>query len=70
MSIKKELLRELTEVQLRQLAEGKGITCTLTSAQKKYYEGWDERDKLIDMLYDKRELTVTDIEKFITRKER
>jgi hypothetical protein len=38
MSIKKELLNELTENQLKELAESKGIIFTLNNIQKKYYE--------------------------------
>ena len=69
MSIKKELLSELTEEQLKQLAEFKGMTFKLTSVQRKYYEGWDEKDKLIDLMNDHQNLTVTDIENFIVKKD-
>jgi len=64
MSIKKELLNKLSEKQLRKLAEFKGITFTLTEAQKKYYAGWDEKDKLVDLMNDYQGLTVADIEQF------
>ena len=67
MSIKKELLNELSERQLKQLAEHKGIEFTLTMFQKKYYEGWDEKDKLVDIMNDYKELTVSDIENFIVK---
>ena len=70
MSIKKELLSELTENQLKKLAEFKGIKFDLTTRQKKYYEGWDEKDKLIDYLNDNKELTLSDIENFIVSKNR
>ena len=65
MSIKKELLKELTELELKQLAEYKGIDFSLNKVQKKYYESWDEKDKLIDLMNDHKKLTVSDIEKFI-----
>ena len=65
MSIKKELLNELTEKQLKQLAEHKGIGFSLSSVQKKYYRNWDEKDKLIDLMTDHKQLTISEIEKFI-----
>lgn len=65
MSIKKELLNELTEIQLKKLAEHKGIAFTMNTIQKKYYENWAEKDKLVDMIAGNRHVTVTDIEKFI-----
>lgn len=69
MSIKKELLNELTEIQLRQLAESKGIKFTLTTVQQKYYENWNEKDKLVDIMAEHKQITVSDIERFIhTRK--
>jgi hypothetical protein len=68
MSIKKELLNELTENQLKQLAESKGIAFSLNSVQKKYYENWAERDKMVDMMSTNRHITVPEIEKFIHAK--
>jgi hypothetical protein len=65
MSIKKELLNELTEFQLKQLAESKGIIFTLNSVQKKYYENWAEKDKLVDLMTENKHITVTEIERFI-----
>lgn len=65
MSIKKELLNELTEKQLKQLAEHKGIEFTLNRVQKNYYRDWEEKDKLVDMMTDHKQLTVSEIEKFI-----
>ncbi|MCK5112081.1 MAG: hypothetical protein KAQ84_00935 [Thermoplasmatales archaeon] len=65
MSIKKELLNELTEKQLKQLAEHKGMEFTLNSIQKNYYRSWDEKDKLVDLMTDHKQLTVSEIEKFI-----
>ena len=65
MSIKKELLDELTEQQLRELAESRGIKFSLSRAQKKYYADWDEKDKLVDIIGDKESLTVGEIEDFL-----
>jgi len=65
MSIKKELLNELTEKQLKQLAEYKGIEFTLNRVQKNYYRDWEEKDKLVDLMTDHKQLTVSEIEKFI-----
>ncbi|HUS99384.1 MAG TPA: hypothetical protein VMY59_03600 [Candidatus Thermoplasmatota archaeon] len=68
MSIKKELLNELTENQLKQLAESKGIIFTLNTIQKKYYENWAEKDKLVDLMATNTHITVPEIEKFIKTK--
>jgi hypothetical protein len=65
MSIKKELLNELSEDQLKKLAEFKGIDFTLDRLQEKYYKDWNEKDKLVDLMTDDEQLTVTEIEKFI-----
>jgi Txe/YoeB family toxin of Txe-Axe toxin-antitoxin module len=67
MSIKKELLNELTEEQLRKLAEAKGIKITLNSVQKEYYKGWDEKEKLVDLMNDSRRISISDIERFIIK---
>jgi len=68
MSIKKELLSELTEKQLKQLAGFKGIKFSLTSNQKEYYDGWNEKEKLVDLMNDHQGVTLTDIENFIVKK--
>jgi len=65
MSIKKELLNELTEKQLKQLAENKGIDFSLNDIQEKYYANWDEKDKLVDLITDYKHISISDIEKFI-----
>lgn len=65
MSIKKELLNELTENQLKQLAEIKGIEFTLNTIKEEYYTGWEEKDKLVDIMTDQKQISVSDIEKFI-----
>jgi hypothetical protein len=68
MSIKKELLNELTENQLKKLAESKGIAFSMNKVQKKYYENWAEKDKLVDMMATNNQITVSEIEKFIQTK--
>ena len=65
MSIKKELLNELTEKQLMELAEHKGVKLTLSEVQKGYYVGWNEKDKLVDIMKDQRNITVKDIENYL-----
>ena len=65
MSIKKELLNELTEKQLMQLAENKGINFSLNDVQEKYYENWDEKDKIVDIMTDQKHISVSEIEKLI-----
>ena len=67
MSLKKELLNQLTKEQLQKLADSKKIEFSLNITQKKYYEDWNEKDKLIDLLTDDPELTLSDIEKFLTK---
>ena len=67
MSIKKELLNELTEKQLKQLAENKGIDFSLNDAQARYYENWDEKDKIVDIMTDQKHISVSEIEKFIVK---
>jgi hypothetical protein len=68
MSIKKELLNELSEHQLKQLADSKGIIFKLNNVQKKYYQNWAERDKLVDLMTTNEHITVSEIEKFIQSK--
>jgi hypothetical protein len=65
MSIKKELLAELSEKQLKTFAEHKGIIFSLSNAQQKYYEGWNEKDKLVDLMNDKEDVTIKDIEEYV-----
>jgi len=65
MSLKKELLGELTESQLKELAENKGIKINLNERKKSYYADWDEKEKLADIMSDIEDLTVKDIEEFI-----
>jgi hypothetical protein len=65
LSIKKELLDELTENQLKDLADSKGIKFKLNKIQKTYYAEWDEKDKMVDILSEKESLTIKEIEEFI-----
>lgn len=65
MSIKKELLDKLTEQQLKEIAENKGIKLNLSQTQKKYYDDWDEKEKIVDLMNSKEDLTVREIEDYI-----
>ena len=65
MSIKKELLDKLTEQQLKEIAENKGIKLNLSQTQKKYYDDWDEKEKIVDLMNSKEDLTVREIEEYI-----
>jgi hypothetical protein len=65
MSIKKELLNKLTEKQLKELAEHKGIKIDLNHVQKKYYADWDEKDKLVDIITDRTRMSAGEIEDYI-----
>ena len=67
MSIKKELLDELTEEQLKELAKSKGAVFSMSDAQKKYYAEWNEKDRLVDMINDKEDITVKEIEEFLKK---
>ena len=65
MSIKKELLTELTLQQLKELAENKGINFKLSEVQKNYYTKWNEKDMIVDLMVEKEKITVKDIENFL-----
>jgi hypothetical protein len=65
MSIKKELLDKLTEKQLIDLAENKGIKFRLSKAQKKYYSDWDEKAKIVDLISEKEDITIKEIEEYL-----
>lgn len=65
MSIKKELLSRLTEKQLKELAESKGIKFKLSETQEMYYTNWNEKEKIIDLMNEKEDLTVKEIERYI-----
>jgi hypothetical protein len=66
MSIKKELLYELSEQQLKELAEIKGVEFTVNEIREKYYADWNEKDKLVDIMTDQKQISIADIEKFIS----
>jgi hypothetical protein len=53
---------------LKQLAESKGIIFKLNTIQKKYYQNWAEKDKLVDLMTTNDHITVLEIEKFIQAK--
>ena len=67
MSLKKELLNELSENDLKKLAEAKGISFNLNTIRKNYYDGWEEKDKIIDIMSEHKELTIMDIEQYICK---
>jgi len=65
MTIKKELLDELTVQQLKEIAENKGIKFNLSETKQYYYEGWDEKDRIVDLMNCDKRLTVKEIESYI-----
>jgi hypothetical protein len=65
VSLKKELLDKLTEDQLKLFAESKGISFSINERQEKYYESWNERDKMIDIITDNMEISIGEIEEYI-----
>jgi hypothetical protein len=62
MSIKKELLHKMSLQQLKALANGKGISFSLNDRQKQYYAEWSEKELMVDMMNDIRDLSVKEIE--------
>ena len=65
MSIKKELLNELSEKQLMELAEDKGIQFNLNKIRKKYYVDWADKEKIVDIMSDHKDLSLIEIEEYI-----
>ena len=65
MSLKKELLSKMTLQQLKELAEKKGISFSLNETQQEYYADWDERDQMIDLLTDNKDVSIGEIEQHI-----
>ena len=65
MSLKKELLGELTEQQLKKLAESKGLKFSMSESQEKYYADWNEKERLADIMNDKEDITIKEIEDII-----
>jgi len=62
MSIKKELLSQLSLSQLKKLAEEKGISFSLNKTQEDFYDNWSEKDLMVDMMNDNNDLSVKEIE--------
>jgi hypothetical protein len=67
MSIKKELLSQLSLSQLKKLAEQKGISFALNKTQEDFYTNWSEKDLMIDMMNDNNDLTVKEIENHLRK---
>ena len=65
MSLKKELLGELTEQQLKKFAEIKGLKFSMSESQEKYYADWNEKERLVDIMNDKEDITIKEIEDII-----
>ena len=65
MSLKKELLGELTEQQLKKFAESKGLKFSMSKSQEKYYADWNEKERLADIMNDKEDITIKEIEDII-----
>ena len=65
MSLKKELLGELTEQQLKKLAESKGLKFSMSESQEKYYADWNKKERLADIMNDKEDITIKEIEDII-----
>lgn len=65
MSLKKELLSEMSLQQLKELVQKKGISFSLNETQQKYYAEWDERDRIIDLINDNKDITISEIEQHI-----
>lgn len=62
MSIKKEMLHKMSLQQLKTLANNKGISFSLSDQQKEYYAEWSEKDRIVDMMNDVRDLSLKEIE--------
>ena len=65
MSIKKELLSQLSLNQLKKLAEKKGISFALNKTQEDYYSSWSEKDLMIDLMNDNRDISLKEIEDYL-----
>jgi len=70
MSIKKELLSQLSTTQLKELAEKKGISISLNKTQEDYYSNWSEKDLMIDLMTDNRDISLTEIEEHLKYKKK
>lgn len=67
MSIKKELLSQLSLSQLKQLAEQKGISFSLNKTQEDFYTNWSEKDLMVDVMNDNNDLSVREIEEHLKK---
>lgn len=65
MSIKKELLSQLSLQQLKELASKKDVSFSTNDKQKKYYADWSEKDQLVDMMNDNNDISIKEIENHI-----
>jgi len=65
MSLKKELLYELNESQLERFIEHKDIHFILSKIQKQYYKDWNNCEKLVDIINDKQDISIKEIEEYI-----
>lgn len=67
MSIKKELLSHLSIAQLKKLAEKKNISIALNKTQEDYYSNWSEKDLMIDLMNDNRDISISEIENHLKK---
>lgn len=65
MSIKKELLSQLSLQQLKALADKKGVSFSTNKKQKEYYADWSEKEQIIDMMNDNNDISIKEIEDHI-----
>jgi hypothetical protein len=65
MSLKKELLSQLSLQQLKALAEKKGVSFSTNEQQKEYYAEWSEKEQIVDMMNDNNDITIKEIEDHI-----
>ena len=62
MSIKKELLSQMSLQELKKLASRKGISFSLNERQREYYADWSEKERMVDLMNDTRDLSIREIE--------
>jgi hypothetical protein len=65
MSIKKELLSQLSLQQLKALAGKKGVSFSKNEKQEEYYAEWSEKEQIIDMMNDNNDISLKEIEDHI-----
>ncbi len=59
------MLHKMNLQQLKTLANRKGISFSLNDRQKEYYAEWSEKDLMVDMMNDVRDLSVKEIEEHL-----